>query len=203
MPCELPAELLIEILSPSLLVPDEMFADNGPYSPFDKVDQPASNVILVCKSWMYVATPLLYATVIMRSEAQAQALAFALTNNPDFGKFIRRLRVEGAYGDHVWTAIQNAPNVTDLCMTLAVWPDTSPAGLVQSLAHIDPHRVILTMAPIGPIRNITHRALLNALCSQIRSWTCLVCPHLRFLIVVQLIRRGSENLHICRGWCQI
>jgi len=203
MPCELPAELLVEILSASLLVPDEMFADNRAFSPFEKVDQPASNLILVCKSWMYVATPLLYVTVVLRSNAQAQALAFALTNNPEFGKFIRRLRVEGAYGEHIWTAVQNAPNITDLCMTLAVWPDASPAGFIQSVAHIDPHRVILTIAPIGPIRNITHIALLNALSSRIPTWTRLVCPHLRFLIVVQLIRRGSENLHVCRGWCQI
>jgi len=172
---DLPAELLREILSPPLLVPDEMFADNGAVSPFSKVEKSASDVLLVCKSWMRAATPWLYSTVIVRSMAQAKALALALTNNPDFGKFIRRLRVEGAYGEYIWAAVKTAPNITDLCMTLTVWSDVSSAGLIKSLAYINPRRVILTLAPVKTIRNKNHEALLKALCTQIQSWSRLVC----------------------------
>ena len=171
---DLPTELLREILSPPLLVPDEMFADTGAVSPFSRVDRSASDVLLVCKSWMRAATPWLYSTVIVRSMAQAKALALALTNNPDFGKFIRRLRVEGAYAEYIWVVVKTAPNITDLCMTVAVWSDVSSAGLIKSLAHIDPRRVILTLAPEKPIKNKNHKAILSALCTQVQSWTRLV-----------------------------
>jgi len=183
MTCGLPAELLIEILSPSLLVPDAMFADNGAVSPFSKVDRPASNALLVCKDWMRVVTPLLYYTVTLRSMAQANALEFALTNNPEFGKFIRRLRIEGSYGDIIWELVKAAPNVIDLCMTLSVRSDVSSAGLIRSLAYIKPRSVVLTLAPKKPIMNKNHKALLDALCCQISLWTRLVCTHLRLQIM--------------------
>ncbi|KAH7050361.1 hypothetical protein BKA62DRAFT_459626 [Auriculariales sp. MPI-PUGE-AT-0066] len=91
-------ELLKDILSPPLLVPDDMFANRDTVSPFSKVDRSAADVLLVCKRWMCVGTPALYHTVVLRSMAQAKALASALRRCPDFGTYIRRLRVEGSYG---------------------------------------------------------------------------------------------------------
>ncbi|KAJ7050607.1 hypothetical protein C8F01DRAFT_1344111, partial [Mycena amicta] len=108
-------ELISEILSPALKVDDDMFSDLSRHSPFSKkISESTSAYLLVCKSFLCVATPLLYHVVILRSKAQANALASALAGNEAFGRFIRKLRVEGGYGDAMLTILNSASNVTDL-----------------------------------------------------------------------------------------
>jgi hypothetical protein len=61
----LPDEPPSEILSPVLQVPDHMFSQISVVSPFgNPASIPASPVLLVCKAWLRVATPLLYNIVV-------------------------------------------------------------------------------------------------------------------------------------------
>ena len=73
----LPDELVKEILSPLLKVPDRLFRNTLHISPFASPSQSSSVLLTVCKQWMRVATPLLYHVVVLRSKAQAQALVLA------------------------------------------------------------------------------------------------------------------------------
>ncbi|KAF7319604.1 F-box domain-containing protein [Mycena chlorophos] len=82
MPVSLPDELISEILSPALKVPEKLFSNLSPISPFAKYSVSTSSILLVCKAWLRVATPLLYDVVILRSKAQAKALGDALKLNP-------------------------------------------------------------------------------------------------------------------------
>ncbi|KAH7106603.1 hypothetical protein BKA62DRAFT_826104 [Auriculariales sp. MPI-PUGE-AT-0066] len=164
-------ELLKDILSPPLLVPDDMFANRDAVSPFSKVDRSAADVLLVCKRWMRVGTPALYHTVVLRSMAQAKALASALRRCPDFGTYIRRLRVEGSYGEHIWQAVKTAPNITELCLSLTVYSDVKVDGMVKSIAMLNPTRVILTVSPEKKIKNKNQDALIAALCKGIKKWS--------------------------------
>lgn len=175
MVSKLADELLKEILSPPLLVPDELFADSGAVSPFSKATYSAADVLLVCKRWLRVATPALYATVVVRSLAQAQALAFALKRNPDFGRYIKKLRLEGAFGQHLAVLATTAPNITDLCFSLALYADSHVNGLVKLLSAVSPERVILTTAPVKIIKNKGHAEVVKTLCSSIPQWSKLVC----------------------------
>jgi len=167
-------ELLREILSPPLLVSDAMFEHTGDVSPFSKVEKSAADVLLVCKRWMRLATPSLLHTVVVRSMPQARALSSMIKRNPEFGTYIRRLRVEGSYGNYILDAVSAAPHITALCLTLTVWSDVKVDGLVKSLALIDPTRVILTLAPKKALKNKNHDALVAALCKQLKFWSRLV-----------------------------
>ncbi|KAJ7041568.1 hypothetical protein C8F04DRAFT_947155, partial [Mycena alexandri] len=48
----------------------------------------SSAILVVCKAWLRVATPLLYHVVIGRSKAQARGLQRTPRDNPDLGKWI-------------------------------------------------------------------------------------------------------------------
>ncbi|EJD37699.1 hypothetical protein AURDEDRAFT_108060, partial [Auricularia subglabra TFB-10046 SS5] len=122
---------------------------------------------------MRVATPPLYETVIIRSTAQAHALARALQNEEDFGRYIKKIRFEGAYADSVSKIVSKAPNITDFCFTLTVWSDASVRGLTRALRMVNPARVILTLAPAKAIKNVKHAELLAQLCSSIPTWSNL------------------------------
>ncbi|KDQ59080.1 hypothetical protein JAAARDRAFT_192632 [Jaapia argillacea MUCL 33604] len=142
---KLPDELIKEILAPVLRIPEDMFTDMGAKSVFCRLNSQAGvcTLLLVCKRWLRVATPLLYEIVILRSKAQAQALSTVLTTSKTFGTFIRKLRVEGGYGAAMKTVLSAAPNITDIYLSLYLWSDDNVSGLCRSLPSINPRLVIL------------------------------------------------------------
>ncbi|KZV79677.1 hypothetical protein EXIGLDRAFT_734445 [Exidia glandulosa HHB12029] len=164
-----PDELIKEMLSPPLLVPDALFADTGPVSPFAKATSSASDVLLVCKRWMRVGTPALYETVIIRSTAQAQALEMALTRNPEFGRFVKKLRLEGVYGEYITSKIiATMTRVTDFCFTVSIYSADKLAGLTKALDMFEPKRIILTLNN-QKRRNAQNRALIKKLTAHVKG----------------------------------
>ncbi|TDL29915.1 hypothetical protein BD410DRAFT_46665 [Rickenella mellea] len=127
----LPDEILKEILEPSLHIPDDEFSSIGRAreSPFGRTARNSSSLLIVSKRWMRVATPLLYEVVIIRSTAQAQALAYAIKSNKAFGLFIKKIRMEGGFGKAPAQFIASAPNIRDIFLTLDLWSSDNPAGL--------------------------------------------------------------------------
>ncbi|EJD48374.1 hypothetical protein AURDEDRAFT_112877, partial [Auricularia subglabra TFB-10046 SS5] len=112
-------ETLAAILADSLSVPEASFAFTTAWkSPFAKTRVSSSTILLVCKRWLRVATPLLYETVILRSAAQSGALAAVLKKQTEFGRYVRKVRVEGGVGASICKIFKAAPNITDLCLTL-------------------------------------------------------------------------------------
>ncbi|KAF7311907.1 F-box domain-containing protein [Mycena indigotica] len=139
----LPDELLSEILTPALKVSDAAFADVGTHSPFAIYAESSSAYLLVSKSWLRVATPLLYHVVVIRSKAQAAALGRTLTQNPDLGRFIKKLRVEGGYGQPIYNILSRTPNVADLYLNLDLYAYDSTVGFCKGLPLINPARLIV------------------------------------------------------------
>ncbi|KAF8209300.1 hypothetical protein K438DRAFT_1960298 [Mycena galopus ATCC 62051] len=169
----LPDEIISEILSPALKVSDEQFSDNSDVSPFAKYSESTSAYLLVCKSWLRVATPLLYHIVILRSKAQAKALSVALSGNGELGQFIKKLRVEGGYGPPMHIILKSSPNISDLFLSLQIYASDNTSGLCKGLPLINPTRLIL--------RELEHKILENKMLSQladvlvetIPKWDCL------------------------------
>ena len=157
-----------------LSVAAEDFAHTGDRSPFRHARESTSVLLQVCKLWLQISTPLLYHTVLLRSNAQAQALGMTLMLNPALGPSIRQLRVEGTYGDSIFVIVSYATNITDLCLTLRVWSYESAAGFVAAIKQVNPTRVTLTLAPKTIPTNRKHRNVLQALSSAIPIWTNLV-----------------------------
>ncbi|KAJ7671835.1 hypothetical protein B0H17DRAFT_1141381 [Mycena rosella] len=168
----LPDEIVSEILSPALKVSDELFSDTSDVSPFADYSPSTSAYLLVCKDWLRVATPLLYNVVVLRSKAQANALEKVLRSSPAFGRFIKKLRVEGGYGMAMHTILQSAPNITDLFISLTIWSSDGTQGLCKGLSLINPDRVI-TVDPQQRSKTLKNKhlsALLKVLFSCIRAW---------------------------------
>ncbi|EJD51174.1 hypothetical protein AURDEDRAFT_159582 [Auricularia subglabra TFB-10046 SS5] len=137
-------ETLADILDRHLHVTDEAFESRDPYaSAGDSGWCSSSQVLLVCKRWLRVATPALYDVIILRSAAQAQSLAKALKKTPDLGKFVRKVRLEGGFGLAVQKFLALAPNVTDLVLNLAFWSNDSTAGICNALPSMNPHNLVL------------------------------------------------------------
>ncbi|TFK38628.1 hypothetical protein BDQ12DRAFT_712614 [Crucibulum laeve] len=165
----LPDELVKEILSPALRVSDEAFSDTSRKSPFSGYAHTTSSLLLVCKSWLRVATPLLYHIVVLRSKAQAQALDVALRSNKELGVFIKKIRVEGGYGASMKTIYKNAPNVTDLFVSLALYSSDSVSGMCAGFSYINPTRLIIyDLTPI--CSNSSNRKLTEALANSFKKW---------------------------------
>ncbi|KAJ7606203.1 hypothetical protein FB45DRAFT_878708 [Roridomyces roridus] len=104
----IPDEILQEIFTPVLSVPEETFSSHRRgYVPSEALDAPSSSILLVCKTWLRIATPLLYEVAIISSSSrgQAQALKLALRSNPELGRLIKKIRVEGGYGTSMHTIL--------------------------------------------------------------------------------------------------
>lgn len=172
-------EMLQSILAPPLRVPDAMFQDVGLVSPFSKVEQSASDVLLVCKRWMRVATPTLYHTVVIRSNAQAAALNAALTRNPDFGRHVRRFRLERPYPEYLNKTVTNTmPNIVDLCLPIGVLAADRPSDVYELLSISQPqHLLLVNYRPNHS--NATFNKLVSKICAAIQSWTGLVSTCMR------------------------
>ncbi|KAJ6585970.1 hypothetical protein B0H19DRAFT_1111061 [Mycena capillaripes] len=170
----LPDEILSEILSPALKVSDELFSNTSAVSPFSTYNPSTSAYLLVCKDWLRVATPLLYHVVVLRSKGQAIALETVLHRHPEFGRYLKKLRVEGGYGTAMLTILKAAPNVTDLVISLSIWSSDATGGLCKGLPLINPHRVIiLDDCNTKPLNNKNLAALRETLLSCIRTWSNL------------------------------
>jgi hypothetical protein len=170
---ELPDEIISEILCPGLKVSDEAFSDNvSRSSPFATYNESSSIVLLVCKRWLRVGTPLLYNVVVLRSKAQAKALSQVLSKNIDLGRWVKKLRVEGGYGVPMGTILRSSPNITDLFLSLAISGADSTSGLCDGLPSINPSRVILEDSKL--FRNKKVGNLLAALMACFSQWDKLV-----------------------------
>ncbi|KAF8217824.1 hypothetical protein K438DRAFT_2006845 [Mycena galopus ATCC 62051] len=164
----IPDEIISEILSPALRVPDAAFSAlsfTGD-SPFVRFSESSSAYLMVSKAWLRVATPLLYNICIIRSKAQAQALATTLTANPALGQFIKKLRVEGGYAMSMLKILQASKNITDLFLSLDIIPSDNASGLCRGLPLVNPVRVILHTE--GATKNA--QKLLDALRKCIPTW---------------------------------
>ncbi|KAH6880971.1 hypothetical protein BKA70DRAFT_171408 [Coprinopsis sp. MPI-PUGE-AT-0042] len=171
----LPDEIIKEILSPVLHVPDEAFASTSSRSPFSHYEPTTSTVLLVCKAWLRVATPLLYNTVVLRSKAQAHALARSLKENTQLGRFVLKFRLEGGFGNAIYDILKRTPAITDICITGALWSYESIGGYVKGLKLVNPRRLVYfgDLTDYSPNKNQVD--LGKALAESIRDkWTLLV-----------------------------
>ncbi|KAJ7445259.1 hypothetical protein FB451DRAFT_1433324 [Mycena latifolia] len=170
----LPDEVISEILSPVLKVPDRMFSDTSYKSPFASNSvSTSSSTLLVCKSWLRVASPLLYSTVIIRSKAQAQALQRALQSVPQLGRFVKKLRVEGGFGMAMHKILQSTPNVSDILVSLQLPAADPPSGLASGLPLINPTRLIILDEHYLFVKNKAVSKLIDTLETCVVKWTNL------------------------------
>ena len=167
-------ELLDLILGHTLVIPDSEFSrlSTCVFARLDARFASSSSMLLVCKRWLRVATPLLYGTVVVRSVGQAHALADAFTMNPPFARYVRRLRIEGAW-DGLGTILKSCTRIRVLFLALHIWSNDSVTGLCSGLSQINPAHVII--CDEHALLNAKLRKVVTALGDAIPKWTNLVC----------------------------
>ncbi|KAJ7639941.1 hypothetical protein DFH06DRAFT_1430487 [Mycena polygramma] len=167
----LPDEIISEILSPTLKVPESMFSDTSLESPFGTISSSSSpsSTLLVCKSWLRVATPLLYSFVIIRSKAQANALQAAL-QNPDLGRMVKNLRVEGGFGKPMHQILQSTPNIRHIVLSLHLRASDSADGLAKGLSLINPSCLTIVDDTGMYLKNKSVVKLMDAIKASLPKW---------------------------------
>ncbi|KZV78339.1 hypothetical protein EXIGLDRAFT_783967 [Exidia glandulosa HHB12029] len=104
-------------------------------------------LLLVSKLWRELGEPLLYYTVVVRSQAQAQTLSDTFREHPALAGHVRKLRLEGLYGlagAHVVHC--TAATVLDVWLEVSRYSVTSDSDdIAQALALslLNPRRAIL------------------------------------------------------------
>ncbi|KAL1749040.1 hypothetical protein HDZ31DRAFT_28352 [Schizophyllum fasciatum] len=170
----LPDELVKEILEPLLHLPEFLFIQNSylSYLSLYLRCHRKPSPLLVCKAWCRVGTPLLYHDVVLRSQAQADALAHALMVAPELGQWIRKLRVECAFSDQAMQVIfRSCKRITDFCVMLTATRG-EVGGLYSALVDLNPARLVL-MTAADRRRKRQSASMLLALCRAVPRWTSL------------------------------
>ncbi|KAJ6569225.1 hypothetical protein B0H19DRAFT_1134906 [Mycena capillaripes] len=176
-----PDELVSEILTPLLKHSDEEFLDRSK-KPLLDPGFTSWTYLLVSKAWLRVSTPLLYNVVILRTTPQAEALQAALKSSNELGLFIKKLRVEGGFGNAMHTILRCAPNITDVSLTLHIGGLDNVRGLCDGLPLVNPRRVIVVDANEDdgeqrPKKNKKITELVEILISVIPKWDNLKTFH--------------------------
>ncbi|KAF7367512.1 hypothetical protein MSAN_00814200 [Mycena sanguinolenta] len=200
----LPEEILSEILSVALAVPDEVFSDNGPDpSPFATLEEPSSSFLLVCKAWFRCGCRQLYKVIVLRSTAQAKALAQVLSNTAELGQYVEKLRVEGGYGASMRTILKCSPNISHLFLALDITAGDATTGLCDGLPLINPTCVILRHKCYTYLNNKMMRNLTSTLGDCFSRWDnlqvidlprALLSPDPRFRTIFDSLKK-SITLH--------
>lgn len=168
-------ETLLQILSYALAISNEDFlsVSNKGDSPFHAQHSYWSPTVpLVCKRWLRIATPVVYGTVVLRAGSQAQALVQTLGAHPEFGSFVRRLRVEGGFGAPVGKILQAAAQLRELHISLDLTSKDNVKAMCKALPAVNPACLSLSVR----FRNF-QIAVITAVVQGIRdaakSWTTL------------------------------
>ncbi|KAH6874339.1 hypothetical protein BKA70DRAFT_1480601 [Coprinopsis sp. MPI-PUGE-AT-0042] len=148
----LPDEIVKEILSPVLNVPDETFASTSWVSPFSHYELTTSTVL-----------------------AQAQALARTLKENAQLSRFVRRFRIEGRFGIAIYDILKRTPEITDFCISGALKSSESVGGYLRGLRLVNLQRLVYFKDRTDYSANKNQKEIGKALAESIRdAWTSLV-----------------------------
>ncbi|CDO74555.1 hypothetical protein BN946_scf184632.g12 [Trametes cinnabarina] len=174
----IPNEVLECILHHILVIPTATFeAWRTPATFAGSPRSTISEVLLVSKRWYELGTPSLYESAILRTKRQVRSFAFSTKKVNDRGvkrgRYLRRLRIEGGYGDRVKAILENSPDIVHLFMGFDISLDDSSAGLKRALQRINPTRLFMDSTP-GPHFTAQNTMSLHAaLGGALPSWTNL------------------------------
>jgi hypothetical protein len=172
----LPDEVLHEILSCAISIPDDLFTSANCKTFARYFQRSTSDYLLVCKDWLRIGTPLLYNDVILRSNGQIQALEETLKSTRDLGPFIKRVRIEGGYCALLHYILKSAVNLTDLCLGLDAYSYDRISGILKGLQEIQPQRLVIyrPAEDMWPKDKDNSGLVARAIAIAIPKWTKLV-----------------------------
>lgn len=191
-----PEELLSEILAYALYLPSDFFlvfsgclrwdvagSQNlaGVHSALPDVDTRIQRtaVLLVCKQWLRIGSPLLYESLKLKTSKDVEAVHGLLSVNPALGRAIRRLRIESMYMQGLDKVVQYMPSVHTVFISvqkLETSPEASTvSSFVTAMQELNPTRAFLWKQHVGwTTRRLPIEELDRALGASLSRWTRLV-----------------------------
>lgn len=106
-----------------------------------------ADVLLVCKTWLRIGTPLLYECVSVWAPRHTKAVAALLTREPQLGCAVRCLRLEGGMGKALATVVKHAAGFHTLYVSLHVKSSEGVVGLQKSAALMNPRALYIHGGP--------------------------------------------------------
>ncbi|GJE91881.1 hypothetical protein PsYK624_080320 [Phanerochaete sordida] len=181
----LPEELVRDILSYSFHLSADDFCGfrtrrhshvrGSMYSVQKRDKPPCQDLLLVCKRWLRIASPLLYASLSVRTPAHASTVAALLKAAPALGNAVRQLKIFGGYGKDMTTIAAACPNVETLYFYVSVKSNESIVGIKKALLLFSPTRLYLENRYAYSNKKVNElRALLE---TQIAKWPRLTEVH--------------------------
>ncbi|GJE97711.1 hypothetical protein PsYK624_139320 [Phanerochaete sordida] len=141
----LPDEILDEILAYNLtLSHTDFLAFHDGLRYWSRSESPrCSDLVLVSKRWLRVGTPLLYECVRLAKPAHTAAVAQLLRAQPQVGRSVRCLRLEGGLGRDLVHIARAATRLESLYVEMRVKSADSITGLVKALPLLQPRHLYL------------------------------------------------------------
>ncbi|KAJ2932729.1 hypothetical protein H1R20_g4364, partial [Candolleomyces eurysporus] len=139
---KLPDELLQEILAIRLSVDYRTFAKRSPEGLITRRSE-ALELLLVSRRWQRIALPLMCETILLASQQDAKILASLLTRHKGIGARVKKLRLEGAYGQILRKILISLPNLSYLSVSLTVASKKVAQGLCAGLRRVNPEYVVV------------------------------------------------------------
>lgn len=175
--CALPEEILSKILALILLIPRDIFYGLrcGIVSE-DRQRHPY--LLLVCKYWLRIGTPLLYESVVLTRTSDTHAVAKLVRSHPSVGKAIRSIKLQSSDGgleDELYDIVKMAPNIENLYFDgLQLQPRHSLSGLQSSIPALDVKRLHICHINIIHLKAVANKANQLILDAMKVHWSSLV-----------------------------
>ena len=172
---DIPDEILHKTLAFCLLVPIEDFCLFPPYRVGGKMPEEVyprrhAYLLLVSKRFLRIGTPLLYTSLYLWSDSQAEEIAQLLRVDSYIGEAVANLRIESrAFGKGLYSVVSACPSVKTLFLDMRNVGklERQSWGLTEVLEDglLNPKTLYVT--GIDSCRRCDH------LCGVLSGWTAL------------------------------
>ncbi|KAI0086568.1 hypothetical protein BDY19DRAFT_350963 [Irpex rosettiformis] len=169
---DIPEELLRQILKYEFYIDlRDTFSLFRAYFALRRTCKP-SYLLLVCKHWLYVATPLFYETVELGTDRHVGQLAQVIRRNPSLGSAVRHLRIDGGYGWELDDIVQHMPHILTLSVQSCLTTNQSNAGLILALPRLNPDTLYFHCDWLVN-DDVESRANYDMIWKAVANWTAL------------------------------
>jgi len=173
-----PEEVLERILALCVDAQTDAFANPSWHT--RQVSRRASSILLVNKTFLRIATPLLYNTVVIRSSHQLTTiLDNVFRPNPELAAFVKTVAISGGSYDGLDDFVRLCVNLEEFDMTLdsTPWEEDLREKFGESLMGMRKIKsLIVRKDAYLTLEKPKH--LMNQLSNAIAAWTSLVRFHL-------------------------
>jgi len=187
----LPEEVLERILALCIDAQTDAFANPSWHTRL--VSRRASSILLVNKTFLRIATPLLYNTVVIRSSHQLTTiLDNVFRPNPELPAFVKTVTISGGSYNGLDEFVRLCVNLEEFDMTLdnTPWKEDMREKFTESLMGMKKIKSLVVRKD-AYLTQEKPKHLMNQLSNAIAAWTSLV----RFLFLTNVYPRINTIGH--------